>query len=58
MTEEPFGRQPQPVTVTILGDLRDVDTYLRKIARYIEGQGDNVQRMGNQIKIYPRAIND
>lgn len=55
---EPFGRQPEVVHVTFTGDLRDVDAYIRKISRYIEAQGDNVERMGNQIRIYPRAVNE
>jgi hypothetical protein len=58
MTDEPFGRQPEPVLIVATGDLRDVDEYLRRIKRFIEFRGDNVERMGNQLKIYPRAVND
>ena len=57
--KEPFGRQPQPVLLVATGDLRDVDFYLRRIKSLIEsGSYDACERMGNQIKIYPRAVND
>jgi hypothetical protein len=56
---EPFGRQPQPVHVTFLGDLRDCETYIRKLTHVIEnGSYATVSRMGNQIVIYPAAVND
>lgn len=56
---EPFGRQPQPVSVSFYGDLRDCETYIQKITRIIEGGSyDTVSRMGNQIIIYPSAVND
>jgi len=56
---EPFGRQPQPVHVAFTGDLRDVETYIRMITSIIENRSyDTVSRMGNQIVIYPRAVND
>ena len=59
MSDEPFGRQPQPVLVSFTGDLRDVDSYMQRIKRIIEvGSYDNVELMGNQMKIYPRAVND
>lgn len=56
--DEPFGRQRQMVHVTFQGVAEDVDHYIRMVERYIDGQGDNVQRIGNQIKIHPRAVND
>lgn len=56
---EPFGRQPQPVRVDFHGDLRDCEAYIRKITSSIEnGSYDTVTRMGNQITIHPRAVND
>lgn len=59
MSNEPFGRQPQPVRITASGDLRDVDYYLNRIKSIIENNSyDNVERMGNQLMIYPRAVND
>lgn len=59
MTNEPFGRQPQPVLLTAVGDQRDIDFYLDKIKRIIEtGSHDNVVRTANQLRIHPRAIND
>lgn len=56
--DEPFGRQRQGVHLTFQGAAADVDHYIRKIERFIDGQGDDVQRMGNQMKIHPRANND
>lgn len=59
MTDEPFGRQPQPVRLDGFGDLRDVEHYLQKIKSFIENSSyDTVTRMGNQLTIYPRAVND
>lgn len=59
MTDEPFGRQPEPVLIIATGDLRDVDYYLNRIKSLIESNTyANVERMGNQLKIYPAAVND
>lgn len=63
MTDEPFGRQPQPVTVQITGDQRDVDHWQREFVRRVESRGDGAQlsRVGAgaaTIKIFPRAVND
>lgn len=59
MSDEPFGRQPQPVRLDATGDLRDVDRYLSKIKSFIENSSyDVVTRMGNQIIIRPAAVND
>lgn len=58
-TNEPFGRQPQPVKITFEGDQRDIDRYFREIYRKLSlGTYDNVERNGNVIMIYPRAVND
>lgn len=52
-------RQPEPVHISATGDLRDVDHYLSRIKRLIESTSqDNVERMGNQLTIYPAAVND
>lgn len=59
MSDEPFGRQPQSVRLDFTGDLRDVEHYMRRITQIIEsGSYDTVSRMGNQIIIHPRAVND
>lgn len=59
MTEEPFGRQPQPVRIDFTGDLRDVDYYMKWIAQVIEnGSYAITTRMGNQLTIHPGAVND
>jgi len=55
---EPFDRQPQPVLVTMIGDMRDVDHYMQILCMATERNGDDTQRMGNQFRIYPRAVND
>ena len=54
-----FPRQMEPITITFLGDLRDVTYYLDKVKRILEAHSyDNVERMGNQLKVYPAANND
>lgn len=59
MSDEPFGRQPQSVRLDFTGDRRDVALYIGLITRFIEsGSYDTVSRMGNQIIIHPRAVND
>lgn len=56
---EPFGRQRQPVKLDCKGEQQDVDYYLLRIKNLIEsGSYDNVERINNQIIIYPRAVND
>ena len=56
---EPFGRQPKPVLVTVSGDDQiDVDEAIRKFIRVAESAGALAERRGNQFKIYPRAVND
>ena len=63
MENEPFGRQPQPVSVELVGDQTDVDYWLRELSRRAEFKGDMVQRIhygaGRAgFKIFPRAVND
>lgn len=57
---EPFGRQPQPVEILIIGDDRDVAQYRDKISRYLERNTyDHVVVVGvDRLKIYPAAVND
>ena len=61
--EMDFGRQPKSVMITFTGEQVDVIDYRRKIKRYIEGQGDDVDigefgKNNLYLKIYPRAVND
>lgn len=57
--DEPFGRQPQPVTVTIEGEWPDINYWLRQLSNRAEFKGDMVQSISvNSFKIYPRAVND
>lgn len=62
MSDSPFGRQPEPVTVRLDGDPRDVEVWARHLARAAEYKGDYVQRNivgdGSIFKIFPRAVND
>ena len=64
MTDEPFGRQPLPVTVTIKGEPEDVQYWLRDLMRRAGFKGDLVQGLPfvdsfeAQFKIHPRAVND
>lgn len=59
-----FGRQPQPVEVTITGEPEDVAYWTRELASRSEFKGDEVQRKKsgspriNSFTIYPRAVND
>ena len=58
--DEPFGRQPKPVTVAITGDdPRDVEYWVRELSRRAEFKGDQTQRIHpSSFIIHPRAVND
>ena len=60
MTDEPFGRQPQPVRLLFVGEQIDVDHYRSRIKYIIEnGSYDScVSTDNNILTIYPRAVND
>ena len=59
MTDEPFGRQPLPVTVSLEGDRADTEFWLRELMRRAEFKGDTAKRLsGTKFVIYPRAVND
>lgn len=59
MSDEPFGRQPLPVKVTIEGDEIDVLYWMRDFMRRAGFKGDMVQQnLHNSFMIYPRAVND
>lgn len=52
-------RQPQHVKVTFEGEQIDVDHYISKFKRIIEGGSyDHVTHVGNTITIHPAAVND
>lgn len=57
---EPFGRQPQPVQITVTGkDAADVVYWVRHIKLACEFKGDLVELQGStQLTVYPRAVND
>ena len=55
---EPFGRQPQPVTVILSGDPRDVDHFITILQNAAERDGGLTERRVSSFKIYPRAVND
>jgi hypothetical protein len=57
--DEPFGRQPKPVEVTLIGEDIDVDYWMSQLMRRAEFKGDMVQlKHGSAFIIYPRAVND
>lgn len=57
--EEPFGRQPLPVTISIIGEPEDVAYWKRALMQRGESHGDMVQSISDMtFKIYPRAVND
>lgn len=70
MSDEPFGRQPRPVTVSIHGEQADVDYWYRELARRSQFKGDNVEGFTSRytifhenphtsgFTIFPRAVND
>lgn len=62
---EPFGRQPLPVTITISGtDDRDINEWTRRLIKGCEYKGDmtsTIRRVKDrtaEFTIYPRAVND
>lgn len=57
---EPFGRQPKSVTVTVEGnDPRDVAYWVNELSRRAEFKDDQVQRIHpSAFIIHPRAVND
>jgi hypothetical protein len=63
MSNEPFGRQPEPVTVQLAGNPIDVDYWTRELMRRAEFKGDQVLRVNSDagyagFRIFPRAVND
>lgn len=72
MTNEPFGRQPQVVIISIAGsETIDVMEWTRKLERYCGNAGDHVQWDGRvrrdivnpaifraAFTVHPRAVND
>lgn len=59
MSDEPFGRQPKPVKVTLEGDNIDIDFWYREFSRCADQLSANtVQKHRNIFTIYPRAVND
>lgn len=59
MSDEPFGRQPKPVRITMEGEAVDVAYWKQRLMRAAEFKGDMTQNQGLDIfVIYPRAVND
>jgi hypothetical protein len=64
MTDEPFGRQPKPVRVILVGEPADVTTYVTRLRGYIERSSYDVTSIlqdGGGLSIFtihPRAVND
>lgn len=60
MSDEPFGRQPKPVTVTVAeGEHEDIVNFTNALMSFAEHRYDLVVRNSpNSFRIYPRAVND
>lgn len=61
MTNEPFGRQPQPVKVVMTGAAVDVDYYRNRFMSYIERTSYAncvYNKAEDSFTIYPGAVND
>lgn len=60
MSDEPFGRQPKPVSVDLTGESIDVEYWCRELMRRAEFKGDLVEKRRDStgFTIYPRAVND
>ena len=59
MTDEPFGRQPKSVTVSITGEWEDMVYWARHLKRAAEFKGDDIQTISEAtFTIHPRAVND
>lgn len=61
--DEPFGRQPKPVKVTLEGDPIDIAFWMRHLIRVAQYKGDQIHlpfmpRDKDSFTIYPRAVND
>lgn len=64
MSDEPFGRQPKPVKVTLHGDREDVLYWFYQLRNRAEFKGDVAQSDTTKdfntvgFTIYPRAVNE
>lgn len=58
MSDEPFGRQPQPVKVTFTGEAEDIDSCIQRFLAVSDQVFWETTRIENVITIYPRAVND
>ncbi len=64
MSDDPFGRQPEPVIVVIHGAREDILYWYDQLKRRAEFKGDVTQAENTGMfsaiafKIYPRAVND
>lgn len=56
--DEPFGRQPMPVTVTVTGDPVDAVYYKTILQRYVMRVEDVMSLDSTSFRIFPRAVND
>lgn len=57
--DEPFGRQPQRVTIILLGENEDIDYWIIELRRRLEFKGDIIQQLKRDtLVIHPRAVND
>ena len=63
MTNEPFGRQPKPVTILIIdGDHIDRCDMQNMLYKYLRNRIDMIEQSGRPemqiLRCYSRAVND
>lgn len=56
---EPFGRQPEPISMLFTGNTLDIQYWTAHLKRCMEFKGDIFQMISpTEARIYPRAVND
>lgn len=54
-----FRRQPEPVSVCLVGEKEDVDYWIHRLMRAAKVEGDLIDFITTTtFRIYPRAVND
>jgi hypothetical protein len=59
-SEMTFGRQPQPVTITVNSvDGIDIEHWMKKLIAVAKSSGADTRKFNQRcFRIYPRAVND
>lgn len=57
-----FGRQPQPVKISLVGENDDINPLVFELKKWLNQRFDNVDGYitggGYELRCYPRAVND